>query len=273
MLITGAAGNLGAKLRQHLQDRYELRLLDREPRGDAAILHADLCRWEPAWADQYRGAEVVVHLAADPAPHRNWAELVGPNIDAVIHTLQAAVRAGVRRVVYASSNHVMGGYKDLAEPARITTDLPPRPGMRFGPVKSPWDSTAYGAAKLFGERLGQCYAEAHGLSVIAVRIGLVRAAQNPPPQPRSATRRWRSMVRLQAGVIDPSEWFRMMWLSNRDFCQLMERCILAEPAVRFAVVNGMSANTGMRWDIDYTRQLVGYEPQDDVTAVQSSFHD
>ncbi len=60
-------------------------------------------------------------------------------------------------------------------------------------------------------------------------------------------------------------WFRLMWLSNRDYCQLMERCLAADPAIRFAVVNGMSANTGMPWDIGATRQLLGYDPQDDVT--------
>ena len=60
-------------------------------------------------------------------------------------------------------------------------------------------------------------------------------------------------------------WFRLMWLSNRDYCQLMERCILADPGIQFAIVNGMSANTGMRWDIEHTHQLLGYKPQDDVT--------
>ena len=43
----------------------------------------------------------------------------------------------------------------------------------------------------------------------------------------------------------------------------------ADPAIRFAVINGMSANTGMRWDIEYTKKLVGYEPQDDVTRGSS----
>jgi NAD+ dependent glucose-6-phosphate dehydrogenase len=57
-------------------------------------------------------------------------------------------------------------------------------------------------------------------------------------------------------------WLRQMWLSNRDCCQLLERCIAADPAIGFAVVNGMSANAGMRWDIEYTRRLLGYEPQD-----------
>ena len=113
----------------------------------------------------------------------------------------------------------------------------------------PRDSSPYGSAKLFGERLGKCYAESHGLSVIAVRIGWVKAGDNRPVD-----------LPLERG-----SWFRLMWLSNRDFCHLMERCVEAELVTPFAVINGMSANTGMRWDIDYTRKLVGYEPKDDVT--------
>jgi uronate dehydrogenase len=248
VLITGAAGNLGGKLRRHLEGRYDLRLLDIDPRGDAAITRADLARWDEGWVNLFRGAESVVHLAADPTAHQTWGKLVGPNIDAVIHVFQAAVRAGVKRVILASSNHVMGGYLADPEP-RLTTELPPRPGAVYVVEGQTRNSTAYGAAKLFGERLGQCFAEAHRLSVLAVRIGWVRPGANLPQD-----------VPPQRG-----EWFRMMWLSNRDFCQLMERCLLADASLRFAVVNGMSANTGMRWDIGHTRRLLGYEPQDDVT--------
>jgi uronate dehydrogenase len=248
VLITGAAGNLGAKLRRHLEGRYDLRLLDIAPAGDTAIIPADLSRWDPGWADRFRGVDVVVHLAADPTAQQTWPKLVGPNVDAVINTYLAAVRAGVRRVVFASSNHVMGGYQDDPEPARLTTDLPPRPGTRYVVNGETRDSTAYGSAKLFGERLGKCHAEADGLSVIAVRIGWVRPGENRPED-----------VPLERG-----SWFRLMWLSNRDYCQLMERCIQADASLRFAVVNGMSANTGMRWDIDHTRRLLDYQSQDDV---------
>src|SRR5207253_4112615 len=88
-------------------------------------------------------------------------------------------RAGVRRRVYASSNHVMGGYKD--EPGvRLTTELPPRPGCRYVVGGEQRDSTPYGSSKLFGERLGKCYAEARGLEVVAVRIGWVRPGDNRP---------------------------------------------------------------------------------------------
>ncbi|HEU5408225.1 MAG TPA: hypothetical protein VFU48_10690, partial [Nitrospira sp.] len=66
VLITGASGNLGAKLRLHLQGRYQLSLLDCDPRGDEAILQADLSVWDMRWVELFRGVDVVVHLAADP---------------------------------------------------------------------------------------------------------------------------------------------------------------------------------------------------------------
>ena len=64
-------------------------------------------------------------------------------------------------------------------------------------------------------------------------------------------------------------WFRNMWLSNRDFLDLFERALLADPAGWPApgiVVNGMSANRDMGWDIETTRRLIGYRPQDDLWA-------
>jgi uronate dehydrogenase len=248
VLITGAAGNLGAKLRRHLEGRYALRLLDIDPRGDAAIVPADLGRWDPAWVEQFNGVDAVVHLAADPTAHQTWPNLLGPNVDAVVNVFLAAARAGVRRVVYASSNHVMGGYQEDPAP-RLTTDMPPRPGAHYVSNGERRDSTPYGSAKLFGERVGKGFAEAHGLSVIAVRIGWVRPAENRPED-----------VPAERGP-----WFRLMWLSNHDYCQLMERCLRADLPTPFVVVNGMSANTGMRWDIEPTRRLLGYAPQDDVT--------
>jgi NAD+ dependent glucose-6-phosphate dehydrogenase len=248
-LITGAAGNLGGKLRRHLHGRHPLRLLDLHAKGDPAIVECNLSKWDEAWVEQFRGIETVVHLAADPTAQQTWPLLLGPNLDALINTFQAAVKAGVKRVVYASSNHVMGGYKDDPQMPLLTTELPPRPGCKYVVNGEPRDSTPYGSAKLFGERLGQCLAASTGLSVIALRIGWVMAGENRPhdlPSEREA-------------------WFRLMWLSNRDYCQLMEKAILAPPSLRFAIVNGMSANAGMPWDIEQTKRLLGYNPQDDVT--------
>jgi hypothetical protein len=148
----------------------------------------------------------------------------------------------------------MGGYKDDPEPPVLTPDLPPRPGARYTVRGEARDSTPYGSAKLFGERLGKCFADAHGLEVIAVRIGWVQPGDNRP----------------EDIAPDREPWFRLMWLSNRDYCHLMERCLVAALPARFVVVNGMSANTGMPWDIEQTCRLLGYEPQDDVTRSAAS---
>lgn len=244
--ITGAAGNLGGKLRRHLQGRHDLVLLDRRADGDPAIRQADLSIWDPTWVEAFRGVDVVVHLAADPTAQQTWPALLAPNIDAAINVFAAAVQMGVRRVVYASSNHVMGGYKDRE--VKLTTDLPPLPGARYTVNGQARDSGPYGATKLFGERLGKFHADAHGLSVLAVRIGWVRDGDN------------------RAGDIPPEReaWFRLMWLSNRDYCQFMEKCIEADQTIPFAVLNAMSANTGMTWDLTESKRLIGYEPLDDV---------
>ena len=142
----------GSKLHRHLEGRYRLKLLDIDPRGDRAIVPADVGRWDKAWVDQLHGVDVVVHLAANPAAHQSWPDVIGPNIDGAINLFQAAVQGGVKRVVYASSNHVMGGYQDDPEPPHLTTDLSPRPARAttsrgsFGtaPLMPPLSSSASG---------------------------------------------------------------------------------------------------------------------------------
>lgn len=152
---------------------------------------------------------------------------------------------------------MLGGYQHDLTVARLTTDLVPRPGTQYRSAGQERDSTAYAATKLFGERLGKCTAEMYGLSVLAVRLGWVWRGDNTP-----------------AGLPpDRNEWFRLMWLSDRDFCQLMNCCLEAELTERFVVVNGMSANTGMRWDLESTCKVLGYRPQDDVNRAFSFSHE
>jgi nucleoside-diphosphate-sugar epimerase len=236
VVITGAAGSLGTRLRRHLEGRYDLRLLDLDPKDDPDIKRAEVGDWDQSWVDTFAGADTVVHLAALSDLRLAWSDLVRPNIDGVVNVYLAAVKHGVRRVVFASSNHAMGGYEAVEAPRTVTTDIPPLP------------DSPYGAAKLMAERIGKCFADAHGLSTIAVRIGWNQPGENAPEQ-----------IRRRGG-----DWAQKMWLSNQDFCQLFERCIEADPQIRFAVVNGMSDNTGMRWDIGETMDLIGYAPQDDI---------
>jgi len=253
ILITGATGNLGTKLVRHWQDQHELRLVDIDARGDANVRVADLSRWDLAWVEWFREVDKVVHLAGNPVAFSPWQELIAPNVDALVNVFLACREANVERIIFASSNHVMGGYQHRPEVSAITRDLPPLPGTEYVVEGRPRRSDAYGAAKLFGERLGKCWSEAYGISVIAVRLGWVFRGENRPQDLPS----------------ERGDWFRRMWLSNRDFLHLMDCCLAAPRELRFAVVHGMSRNRGMRWDIEQTRELIGYEPQDDVESEPS----
>jgi uronate dehydrogenase len=243
ILITGGAGNIGQKAAAHLSANYAMTLIDR--RECEGVVEADLSHWGE-WSEAFKGIDTVVHLAANPHPGATWSELLEPNIDAVMNVFEACARAGVRRLVFASSNHAMGGYKNKCEPGKLTTDLPPLPGtpeMHDGVERV---IPGYGTTKLIGERLGKWYSEMHGLSFIALRIGWVRREDN-----------------LAADLpTTHGEWLPEMWLSNRDLCQIIEKCIKAPDSVRFAVLNAMSANNGMAWDIEHTRRVIGYLPMD-----------
>jgi len=142
---------------------------------------------------------------------------------------------------------VMGGYQD-GPPIPITESLSPKPGLRYFADGTERFSGAYAATKLFGERVGRQYATTRGIEVIAVRIGWV----------------WRGVNEPNELPPERGEWFRKMWLSDRDFLHLMDCCLTAELREPFVIVNGMSNNTGMRWDLNDTRATIGYHPQDDV---------
>ncbi|MBX6315382.1 MAG: NAD-dependent epimerase/dehydratase family protein, partial [Isosphaeraceae bacterium] len=126
VLITGASGNIGRKLRAAWEDVYDLILLDLDPRDDPAVIAADLADPDAGWIEHFHGVDAVVHLAANPNEFASWEELEAPNLDALANVFHAAVLTGVDRIVFASSNHAMGGYRDRDE-TPITVDLPPRP--------------------------------------------------------------------------------------------------------------------------------------------------
>lgn len=230
VLITGAAGNIGAKLAAHFAGTgdYDLRLLDQKP-GEG-IVAADLAVYDESWASQFEGVDTVIHLAGEPRGTATWAMVRRANIVGTQHVLRAARAAKVRRVVFASTNQVMLGYR--FREGIVTTDLPPAP------------LSPYGISKLFGEELGRGFAEETGISFIALRIGYFQRGENLPGP------------HMGIGV-----WGQSMWLSNRDMLHAIERATEAEN-VPFAVLNLVSNNPGMRWDLEHTRKTIGYAPQD-----------
>jgi nucleoside-diphosphate-sugar epimerase len=235
VLITGACGNLGTKLRAAWSELYDLVLLDvAAPPHDEDVIKVDLSELDDEWITYFHGVDTVIHLAGNPDEFATWEELERPNLDVLANVINAAALAGVERFIFASSNHVMGGYRTLD--MQITPDLPPRP------------DGAYGAAKLMGERLGRSLARAFDMTFIALRLGWVQPGLNSPDTL-------------------PDDWARAMWLSNRDMVRLFEAAVEAELDDRaFVVVNGMSNNRGSRWDLDATAELLDFDPEDDAYA-------
>lgn len=188
MLVTGASGRVGTALRPGLRARCRLRLLDRRPPAAVdereEVVAADIRDLE-AMRGATEGCAAVVHLAGIPteAPHD---DLLDVNLRGTYNVLQAAVEAGCRRFVFASTNHVTGFYP---------TDTLVAPGQPVRP------DGLYGVSKAYGEALCRLRHDETGLAIAVVRIGSSLAA---PTQPRHAH----------------------TWLSHRDLTELVWRCLV-----------------------------------------------
>jgi NAD+ dependent glucose-6-phosphate dehydrogenase len=252
LVITGAAGRIGTFYRKRLReagrlgtnpDQWRLRLVDvRQPQetdpsdevtaGESEGNLADLSVAQRIAA----GAHSILHLAADPSPSADfYASLLDRNIKATFNVLHAALEAGVKRVIFASSVNAIGGY-------------PPQLQIRAEDVA--WPGNVYGASKAWGEALcGAFVAQSKGqLSAIAVRIGGVTQ-------------------REQIGANRGQQGWYSIAVTYQDLSRLFDCCLDGAKDVTFAVVNGVSNNRFLRMDLESTRRLTGYEPQDDAFAI------
>ena len=183
VLITGAAGDIGTHLRRELAGRYRLRLSDRKPIANLApgeeFVQADIA--VPDGLDgMVRGVDAIVHLGGFSV-EGSWDEILPANIMGTYNVFEAARRNGVKRILFATSNHAVGFYR---RDQTIDHRVYPRPDSR------------YGVSKVFGEALGSLYADKYGMEVFNMRIGNV----NPRPIDKR---------RLS------------IWISPRDIAQLV----------------------------------------------------
>jgi uronate dehydrogenase len=227
ILVTGAAGRIGTMLRSRLArpDRV-LRLLDLAPvdspgPGEQAVTASvtDMA----AMTDACRGVDAVIHLGgiAGEAP---WDQILDVNVNGTYVAFEAARRAGVPRVVFASSNHAVG--------------FAPREDFPVPDYTFPAPDTYYGVSKAAGEAIAALYSHRYGMDAIAVRI-------------MSCFERPMTLRMLST------------WLSPDDAGRLFEAC-LTVPSPGFRVIFGVSANTrGGLVSLAEARAL-GFEPRDDA---------
>ncbi|MEO5706317.1 MAG: NAD(P)-dependent oxidoreductase [Alteraurantiacibacter sp.] len=161
LLMTGAAGNLGTWLRPVLAaEGWRVRLSDLR-RPDPLLPNETWVRARLEVARHMRracaGTGALLHLGGAPT-ERDWPALITANVTGLTNCLEAARASGVRRIVLASTMHVVGMH-------------PRSVGIDEESVFAP--DTRYGATKLFAEGVGRLFAEKYGLAVTALRIGHV----------------------------------------------------------------------------------------------------
>jgi uronate dehydrogenase len=159
LLLTGAAGGLGRVLRPRLKAHCTaLRLSDIADLGSAApgeeLMPAPL-EDKAAVHRLLGGVDAVVHMGGVSTEH-SFEQVLPANIVGVYHLYEAARRHGVKRIVFASSNHVIGFYR---QDEVIDTRVPVRP------------DGYYGLSKAFGENLAQFYWDRYGIETVSLRIG------------------------------------------------------------------------------------------------------
>lgn len=254
VLITGAEGNIGSRLRANLAGRYTLRSITRDPvTGLASTVAdiADLAAIRPA----FDGVDAVVHLAASSAVQSSWPDVLHNNIEGAYAVFEAARLAGVRQVVFASSNHAAGMHEIEHGPALYRSAS----GVMVSEQEPVRPDSLYGVSKVFGEALGRFYSERYGLSVYCLRIGWVSPYDRPVPvgfEQMDDPPLWAGLTREETERRSIA-----LWLSHADLAGLVVACLRAEQ-IRFGIYYGVSDNPYRFFSLDRGRADLGWWPQD-----------
>lgn len=248
VLVAGAGGLIGSILWEGLAGDHSLSGIDLHADRSRGIRRADVRRAR-SLRHAFDAVDAIVDLATGSTVDLPW-DKVEADIEGRVNILEAARLNGVRRYVFASSNHATGMYEldqpyasivagayDGLDPASIpliATDWPMRP------------DSPYGVGKAFSEAAARYYAEQFGISCICLRIGTVRAEDRPNTPRHFAT-----------------------LLTHGDLVRLVDCALRAPPELRYGVYYGVSDNTWRFWDIANAAKELGFEPQDDAERFRS----
>ena len=185
LLITGAAGGIGQEMRNRLSHMAEIiRVSDKAALGDAGaneeVMECNLADKDAVFK-LVEGCDGILHLGGISIED-SWTPIKDGNIDGIVNLYEAARLLGHPRIIFASTNHTVGFYR---QSERIDSKVYPQP------------DSLYGASKVFGEAIANVYHSKFGIETAIVRIG----SCFPEPQ----THRQLSL-----------------WLSYRDFVSLIE---------------------------------------------------
>lgn len=245
--ITGASGIVGKVLTDALASEYDLTLYYRNTRIEREQfkrVRVDFSR-EDETMGVFDGLDAVIHLAADPHPATAWDTILSANIVATYNVMEEARRAGVPRVVFASTNHVQQGQCMLS--ADQPSSVKPFYVRRLGQVRlsdPPSPNSYYAVSKLFGEQLGRYYSAFFGMRFVALRMGSTFDNDDP------------SWVKGTPG----EDYVRAMYLSHRDCAEAFRAALRVD--TDYLLAYAVSDNDRRLYDMTETIKKLGFAPRD-----------
>lgn len=232
LLITGSEGRIGRVLMSALTPEYNVFGLDIKPSNRGKTLRIDTTnKTALRVAFETIAPRFVIHLAGNPNEFAAWEEIYGPNILGTRNVYECAQHFGAKKVVFASSTHLIGTYEGYPqgpiEDGRILTVA--------DPLKPDSD---YGSSKGYGELVARQFYDLYDLKSVCIRIGAFRPN----------------------GLESPNDPYRSLAISARDLIQLFRKALASD--IPFGIYFGISNNPGTFLDISNAQQDLGYKPQD-----------
>ena len=204
--ITGSEGHIGTLLRESLGSEFEITSFTLNA-ADFESTPTDLS--DPAAVEGiFSGLDAVVHLAADPEPSGSWESMLQNNTSATYNVVEECRRAGVKKVVFATTNHTQHGDTMGSTPDELDESK-----RRLLKLTDPLNPTSlYGVSKATGEQLGRYFSTHHGIQFVGLRIGSTGALDQPTgEQPKST-----------------DSYNMAMFISKRDMVQAVKLALKIE---------------------------------------------
>ena len=228
ILITGAGGTVGRPLVRALENEHDLRLGDVQPLDDPRFMPCDVTDPEQVHRAM-EGIEAVVHLAIATGFEGDYEDdsfnqrRFDVNVKGTWNVLNAAARAGVKRVVHTSSIMVAWGYP---------------PGEWVASDAPPWPEGTYATTKLLAEVLCEQAAKERGLSIVCLRIAKPVDANDPALKTRRLRPQWIPFSELVRGY----------------------SLALSAPDIEFEIITVVGDSSRRRWDLSKAERVLGYRP-------------
>ena len=244
ILLTGSKGLIGDLIKKKLGHKYNFFLTDRlipQDKDDETYFELDISNFSKVKRvfEHIPKLEYIIHLAGDSNANANWESALTNNIHGTWNIYKAASeRKDIKRIIFASSNHITGGYEYINGSKTQNLHNQESPSM-ISPQDLPRPDGPYGISKLTGEAIARYFYDCHNIESVCLRIGTVNRQNEPQCERESSTLLcWDDLIDLFECAIQASNNFK-----------------------GFGIYYGVSNNKKRFWDISNATKEIGFSPK------------